>query len=53
MIIINIYASNNTHQNIWSKTTELKGEISSSTMIIGYFDIPFSVRDRKSLVEDK
>ena len=38
--IINIYTSND-NQNIWSKIlTEVKGEIDSSTIIVGDFNTP-------------
>lgn len=45
-IIINIYVPNNHHQNIWSKSLELKEEIGSSTLIVEDLNTPLPTLDR-------
>ena len=49
IIIVNIYASNiGVPQYIRQTLTDIKGEIDSNTIIVGYFNTPLTQMDRSS-----
>ena len=49
LTIINIYAPNiGALQYVWQMLTSMKGEIDSSTIIVGVFNTPLTPKDRST-----